>query len=91
MKHLLQEEFEKEFSFAVECCVRGYHFFQSFWEASVSSVLIAKHEDDPHSLVHDKFVVKHEDDPQSLIHDKFVVKHEDDPQSLIHDRFVHSR
>ena len=33
MKHLLQEEIkviiEKEFSFTVECGVRGYHIFQS--------------------------------------------------------------
>ena len=51
MKHLLQEEtkviIEKEFSFSVECCPRGYHIFQSFWEAPVGSVLIVKHEDDP--------------------------------------------
>ena len=37
MKNLLQEEIEviieKEFSFTFECCVRGYHIFQSFWEA----------------------------------------------------------
>ena len=48
MKNLLQEEIEliieKEFSFAVECCVRGY-IFQSFWEAPIGSVLIAKHEE----------------------------------------------
>ena len=35
--------------------VRGYHIFKSFWEAPVGSVLIAKHEDDPQSLIHDKF------------------------------------
>ena len=54
MKHLLQEEIEviieKEFSFSVECCVCGYHIFQSFWEALVGSVLITKHGDDPQSL-----------------------------------------
>ena len=59
MKHLLQVEviIEKEFSFAVECCVHGYHIFQSFWIAPVGSVLIAKHEDDPQSLIHDKFAI----------------------------------
>ena len=59
MKYLLQVEviIEKEFSFAVECCVRGYHIFQSFWVAPVGSVLIAKHEDDPQSLIHDKFAI----------------------------------
>ena len=54
MKNLLQEEIEliteKEFSFAVECCVRGY-IFQSFWEAPIGSVLIAKHEEFAISLV----------------------------------------
>ena len=61
MKYLLQEGIEviieKEFSFTVEYCVRGYHIFQSFWEAPVGSVLIAKHQDDPQSLIHDKFAV----------------------------------
>ena len=52
-----QEVIEKEFSFTSECCIRGYHFFQSFWEAPVGSVLIAKHEDDPQSLIHDKFAI----------------------------------
>ena len=52
MKHLLQVEviIKKEFSFAAECCVRDYHIFESFWEAPVGSVLIAKHEDDPKLL-----------------------------------------
>ena len=61
MKHLLQEEtkviIEKEFSFTVECCVRGYHIFQSSWEAPVGSVLIAKHEYGPQSLIDDKFAI----------------------------------
>ena len=65
MKHLLQEEIEviikKKFPFAVECCVRGYHIFQSFWVAPVRSVLIAKHEDDPQSLIHDKFALVNKD------------------------------
>ena len=52
-----QEVIEKEFSFTSECCIRGYHFFQSFWEAPVGSVLIAKHEDDPQSLIQDKFTI----------------------------------
>ena len=51
-----QEVIEKEFSFTVECYVRGYHIFKSFWEAPVSSILIAKHED-PQSLIHDKFPI----------------------------------
>ena len=61
VKHLLQEEIEviieKEFSVTVECCIRGYHIFQSFWEAPVGSVLIAKHEDNPQSLIHEKFTI----------------------------------
>ena len=61
MKHLLQEEIkviiEKEFSFTVECCFRGCYIFQSFWEAPAGSVLIAKHEDNPQSLIHDKFAI----------------------------------
>ena len=61
MKHLLQEEtkviIDKEFSFTVECCVRGYHIFQSFWQTPVGSVLIAKYDDDPRSLIHDKFAI----------------------------------
>ena len=52
-----QEVIEKEFSFNVECYVRGYHIFQSFWESPVSSILIAKHEDDPQSLIHRKFAI----------------------------------
>ena len=61
MKDIVQEEIEvimeKEFSFTLECCVRGYHIFQSFWESPVGSVLITKHEDDPQSLIHDKFAI----------------------------------
>ena len=61
MKHLLQEEIdviiEKEFPFTVEYCVRGYHISQSFWQVPVDSVLIAKHEDDSQSLIHDKFAI----------------------------------
>ena len=58
-KHLLEEEIkiflEKEFVFAVNCCVHGYHIFKSFWDAPIGSILSAKHEDDPQSLVHDKY------------------------------------
>ena len=52
-----QEVIEKDLSFTTECYVRGYHIFQWFWEAPVSSTLIAKHEDDPQSLIHDKFAI----------------------------------
>ena len=58
-KYLLEEEIEifleKEFVFAVNCCVRGYHIFKSLWDAPIGSILSAKHEDDPQSLVHDKY------------------------------------
>ena len=61
MKHLLQEEIEfilgREFYFTVECCIRYYHIFKSFWETPVLSILIAKHEADPQSLIHDKFAI----------------------------------
>ena len=60
-KYLLEEEIEiflqKEFVFAVNCCVRGYHIFKSFWDAPIGSILSAKHEDDPQSLVHDKYAI----------------------------------
>ena len=60
-KYLLEEEIEifleKEFVFAVNCCVRGYHIFKSFWDAPIGSVLSAKHENDPQSLVHDKYAI----------------------------------
>ena len=39
----------------MNCCVRGYHIFKSFWDAPIGSILSAKHEDDPQSLVHDKY------------------------------------
>ena len=58
-KYLLEEEIEifpeKEFVFAVNCCVRGYHIFKSLCDAPIGSVLSAKHEDDPSSLVQDKY------------------------------------
>ena len=60
-KYLLEEEIEifleKEFVFAVNCCVCGYHIFKSFCEAPISSVLSVKHEDDPQSLVHSKYAI----------------------------------
>ena len=60
-KYLLGEEKEifqeKEFVFAVNCCVHGYHIFKPFWDAPVGSILSAKHEDDRQSLVHDKYAV----------------------------------
>ena len=56
-KYLLEEEIEsfleKEFVFAVNFCVRGSHFFKSFWYSPVGSILSAKHEDELQSLVHD--------------------------------------
>ena len=58
-KHLLEEEIkiflEKEFVFAVNCCVHGYHIFKSFWNAPVGSVLSAKHGDYLKYLVHNKY------------------------------------
>ena len=41
----------------MNCCVRGYHIFKSFWDAPIGSILSAKHEDDPQSLVHDKYAI----------------------------------
>ena len=58
-KLLLEEEIkiflEKEFVFAVNSCVHGYHVFKSFWDAPVGSVLSSKHGDDLKYLVHDKY------------------------------------
>ena len=41
----------------MNCCVRGYHIFKSSWDAPVGSILSAKHEHDPQSLVHDKYAI----------------------------------
>ena len=41
----------------MDCRVRGHHIFKSFWDAPIGSILSAKHEDDPQSLVHDKYVL----------------------------------
>ena len=41
----------------MNCCVRGYHIFKSFGDAPIGSVLSAKHENDPQSLVHDKYAI----------------------------------
>ena len=61
IKHLLQEEIEvimrKNYLLPLNAGVRGYHIFQSFWEAPVGSLLIAKHEDDPQSLIYDNFAI----------------------------------
>ena len=59
-KYLLKEEIEifleKEFAFAVNCCVRGYHIFKSFWDAPIGSVLSSKHEHDPQALINNEWV-----------------------------------
>ena len=41
----------------MDCCVRGYHIFKLFWDAPIGSILSAKHEDDPQSLIHDKYAI----------------------------------
>ena len=41
----------------MNCCVHGYHIFKSFWDAPIGSILSTKHEDDPQSLVHDKYAI----------------------------------
>ena len=59
-KYLLEEIeifLEKEFVFAVNCCVCGFHIFKLFRDAPIGSILSAKYEDDPQSLVHDKYVI----------------------------------
>ena len=45
----------KEFVFAVNCCVSGYHISKSFWDAPIGSISSAKHQDDSGSLIHDKY------------------------------------
>ena len=40
----------------MNCCLRGY-IFKSFWHALIGSVLSAEHEDDPQSLVHDRYAI----------------------------------
>ena len=58
---MLEEEIEifleKEFVFAGNCFVRRYHIFKSFLDAPIGSILSAKHEHDPQSLVHDKYAI----------------------------------
>ena len=60
-KYLLEEEIEvfleKEFAFVVNCCVGGYYDFKSFWNAPIGSILSAKHEEDPQSLVCNKYAI----------------------------------
>ena len=41
----------------IDCYGCNYHIFKLFWEAPVGSILITKHEVDPQSLIHDKFVI----------------------------------
>ena len=41
----------------MNCCVREYHIFKSFWDAPIGALLSAKHQHDPQSLVHDKYAV----------------------------------
>ena len=36
---------------------RGYHYFKSFWETPIDSVLVAKPESNPQSLIHEKYVI----------------------------------
>ena len=59
MEYLLQEEIEvtleNNVSFAVDCCVPGYHIFKSLREPPVCTMLIANDETDPQSFMHDKF------------------------------------
>ena len=61
MQYLLEEKIEivldREYTFEVDCFVREYYIFNSFWDAPIGSVLVSKHEDDPQSLVHDKFSI----------------------------------
>ena len=57
---------EIEFSFTVDCCVRGYHIFKSFWEAPIGSVLNTKHEVDLQSSIHDKFAI-------ALVNSNFII------------------
>ena len=58
---MLEEEIEifleKEIVFAGNCFVRRYHIFKSFLDAPIGSILSAKHEHDPQSLVHDKYAI----------------------------------
>ena len=41
----------------MKCHVCGYHIFKSFCDAPIGSILSSKHEDDPQSLVHDKYAI----------------------------------
>ena len=43
--------------FSVDYCVRGYRIFKRLWDAPIGSILSAKHEDDPQSLVPDKYAI----------------------------------
>ena len=41
----------------MNCCIRGYHIFKSFWDTQIGSTVSAKHKHEPQSLVHDKYAI----------------------------------
>ena len=52
---LLKKSFPLRLNASFEVII--HHIFRSLWEAPIGSVLMAKHEDDPQSLIHDKFAI----------------------------------
>ena len=61
MKHLLQEEIEvileDNFSLPLTTAFVIIFIFKPFWEAPVGSILIAEHDVDPQSLIHNKCAI----------------------------------
>ena len=54
---LLNKDERKENLFCCELLCSWISYFKSFWDAPIDSILSAKHEDDPQSLVHDKYAI----------------------------------
>ena len=44
-------------SFEMQSCVHEFHFFQNSWQAKLREILNASNEDEPSSLVHDRYAI----------------------------------
>ena len=45
-------------TFEIQSCVRGFHFYHDSWQPKLGEILNASNEDEPSSLVHDRYVIK---------------------------------
>ena len=44
-------------SFEMQSCVHEFHFFQNSWQPKLGEILNASNEDEPSSLVHDRYAI----------------------------------